>query len=126
MHPMLLLASLVAAKQQYVPRLLSYIEAKKTRAKRRYDTSIAKVRDFNATLASILPHFLYFSLCFLLWRIARPIISWLADDTYATPFLSTFYPVFGTMAVLQRRALLVSGGEAQEIAKRRFMKQPPG
>ena len=65
--------------------------------------------DFNATLASVLPHAVYLSCCFLLWKFARPAVTYLADDTYATPILSTFYPVFGSVAVLQRRALMVSG-----------------
>ena len=64
------------ARRRYLPRLVSYVEGKKRRLKARYDAALAKVYDFNATLASVLPHFVYFS-CYFFAPSIYSLFFWL-------------------------------------------------
>ncbi|GMI15409.1 hypothetical protein TrVE_jg5279 [Triparma verrucosa] len=96
------------ARKRYVERLAAWLTKRRSEVKTSYDEAMQKVRDFNYTLACVLPHLIYVGVCVGCWRWFKPQVAWLASG-WTVPVLSVVYPVFGTVAVLRQRSVLKGG-----------------
>jgi len=96
-------------RKRYIPRLLSHVAAKKRAIRAAYLRHLARVAAVNATVATLLPHAIYFVICVLLTKFANPIVAWFAEG-YSIELLSVVYPIFGTISVVQATVIAKQTG----------------